>query len=201
MRLTGRRVSSGRHVASILFLACAVAGFSNSREVAADPAFTLSSTDLAPGKTIGRDLLFDQSECKGGNRSPQISWRGAPANTRSFAVTIFDPDAPGRGWWHWAVAGIPAGTDRLPNNASASGVLRKMGAIEARNDWDTDGYGGPCPPPGKPHRYIVTVYALDSTDLRLRQGTPALMFEHEIRTMTIASAQLTFTYARPDAPR
>ncbi|BAN24376.1 phospholipid-binding protein PBP family [Caballeronia insecticola] len=167
-----------------------------SRGAAADSTFTISSTDLAPAKPIGRDLLFDQSECKGGNRSPQISWRGAPASTRGFAVTIFDPDAPGRGWWHWAVAGIPAGTDRLPNNASASGVLRKLGAVEARNDWDTDGYGGPCPPPGKPHRYVVTVYALNSDDLRLRQGTPALMFEHEIRTMAIASAQLTFTYGR-----
>ncbi|WP_321798881.1 YbhB/YbcL family Raf kinase inhibitor-like protein [Caballeronia sp. J97] len=196
MRLTGRRVSSTGLVASVLFIALAAAVCSNSREAAADPAFTVFSTDLPPARTIGRDLLFDQSECKGGNRSPQISWRGAPAKTRSFAVTIFDPDAPGRGWWHWAVAGIPVGTDRLPNNASASGALRKMGAIEARNDWDTDGYGGPCPPPGKPHRYVVTVYALDSTDLRLRQGTPALMFEHEIRTMTIASAQLTFTYSR-----
>ncbi|SAL85065.1 lipoprotein [Caballeronia arvi] len=196
MRLTGRRVSSGGQVASALFLAFVAAGFFGSREAAADPAFSVSSADLAPGKTIGRDLLFDQSECKGGNRSPQISWRGAPANTRSFAVTIFDPDAPGRGWWHWAVAGIPAGTDRLPNNASASGALRKLGAIEARNDWDTDGYGGPCPPPGKPHRYIVTVYALNSADLRLRQGTPALMFEHEIRTLAIASAQMTFTYGR-----
>ncbi|SAL05063.1 PBP family phospholipid-binding protein [Caballeronia calidae] len=196
MRLTGRRVSSSGPVASALFVAFAAALLPNSREAAADPVFSVSSTDLAPGKTIGRDLLFDQSECKGGNRSPQISWRGAPANTRSFAVTIFDPDAPGRGWWHWAVAGIPAGTDRLPGNASASGVLRKMGAIEARNDWDTDGYGGPCPPPGKPHRYIVTVYALDGADSRLRQGTPALMFEHEIRTMTIASAQMTFTYGR-----
>ncbi|SAK94080.1 lipoprotein [Caballeronia catudaia] len=196
MRLTGRRVSSGGQVASALFIAFVAAGFFGSREAGADPAFSVSSVDLAPGKTIGRDLLFDQSDCKGGNRSPQISWRGAPASTRSFAVTIFDPDAPGRGWWHWAAAGIPAGTDRLPNNASASGALRKLGAIEARNDWDTDGYGGPCPPTGKPHRYIVTVYALNSVDLRLRQGTPALMFEHEIRTLAIASAQMTFTYGR-----
>ncbi|SAK72202.1 YbhB/YbcL family Raf kinase inhibitor-like protein [Caballeronia ptereochthonis] len=196
MRLTGRSGNSIGLVAFSLFITCAAAVLSNSREAAAEPAFTVSSADLASGKTIGRELLFDQSECKGGNRSPQISWHGAPANTRSFAVTIFDPDAPGRGWWHWAVAGLPPGTDRLPNNASASGVLRKLGAVEARNDWDTDGYGGPCPPPGKPHRYVVTVYALNSDDLRLRQGTPALMFEHEIRTMSIASAQLTFTYGR-----
>ena len=196
MRLTGRRVSSGSHVASVLFLAFAAAACSVSREAAADPPFIVSSADLPPAKAVTRDLLFDQSECKGGNRSPQISWRGAPADTRGYAVTIFDPDAPGRGWWHWAVAEIPASVDHLPNNASASGVLRKMGAIEARNDWDSDGYGGPCPPPGKPHRYVVTVYALGSTDLRLRQGTPALMFDHEIRTNSIASAQLTFTYGR-----
>jgi Raf kinase inhibitor-like YbhB/YbcL family protein len=168
----------------------------DSRDAAADPAFTVSSTDLAPGKTVARDLLFDDSECKGGNHSPQLSWRGAPEKTRSFAVTIFDPDAPGRGWYHWAVAGIPAGVAHLPGNASASGALRKLGAVEARNDWDTDGYGGPCPPPGKPHRYVVTVYALGTDDLRLRQGTPALMFEHEIRTATLGSAQLTFTYGR-----
>lgn len=102
----------------------------------------------------------------------------------------------GRGWYHWAVADIPAGVTHLPGNASASGALRKLGAVEARNDWGTDGYGGPCPPPGKPHRYVVTVYALGSDDLRLRHGTPALMFEHEIRTVSLASVQLTFTYGR-----
>jgi Raf kinase inhibitor-like YbhB/YbcL family protein len=196
MRLTGRSGSPSRLVASALFTVGAAATLAIPGAAAAQSAFAVTSVDLAAGKSIGRDLLFDQSGCTGGNRSPQIAWRGAPPNTRSFAVTIFDPDAPGRGWWHWAVAGIPAGTERLPNNASASGVLRKMGAVEARNDWDTDGYGGPCPPPGKPHRYIVTVYALNSDDLRLRQGTPALMFEHEIRTMAIATAQLTFSYGR-----
>ena len=96
------------------------------------------------------------------------------------------------------MAGIPATVTQLPANASASGVLRKMGAVEARNDFDTDGYAGPCPPPGKPHRYVITVYALNSSDLRLRQGRPALMFEHEIRTTTLASAQLVFTYGRDE---
>ncbi len=74
--------------------------------------------------------------------------------------------------------------------------MRKISAVQARNDWDTDGYGGPCPLLGKPHRYVVTVYAPGTDDLRLRHSTPALMFEHEIRTVTIASAQLTFTYGR-----
>jgi len=197
MRLACRNVRSGNAVAAFtLGLASGAAILCHARVAAAQDAFSVTSPELAPGKAIGRELLFNESDCKGGNRSPQLSWRGAPAQTRSFAVTIFDPDAPGRGWWHWAVAGIPPTVTRLPANASASGALRKIGAVEARNDWDTDGYGGPCPPPGKPHRYVVTVYALNSDDLRLRQGTPALMFDHEIRATAIASAQLTFTVGR-----
>ncbi len=165
-------------------------------EVNGAAPFTLTSTDFRPNQQVPLALVFDQSDCKGGNRSPQLSWHGAPAATQSFAITVFDPDAPGRGWWHWAVAGIPANVSQLPSNASASGVLRKMGAVESRNDFDIDGYAGPCPPPGKPHRYIITVYALNSSDLRLRQSSPSLMFEHEIRTTTIASAQLIVTYGR-----
>ena len=113
-----------------------------------------------------------------------------PPSTRSFAVTIFDPDAPGRGWWHWAVAGIPATVDAACRRTRAPPAsCARLGAVEARNDFDTDGYGGPCPPPGKPHRYVITVYALNTADLRLAQGRPALMFEHEIRTTTLGSAQ------------
>jgi Raf kinase inhibitor-like YbhB/YbcL family protein len=165
-------------------------------EVVAAPAFTVTSTDFRLNQPLPLAFVFDQNDCKGGNRSPQLSWHGAPADTQSFAVTIFDPDAPGHGWWHWAVAGIPANVSQLPANASASGVLRKMGAVESRNDFDIDGYAGPCPPPGKPHHYVITVYALNSSDLRLRQSSPSLMFEHEIRTTAIASAQLVVTYGR-----
>lgn len=111
-------------------------------EVIATVPFTLTSTDLRPNQPVPLALVFDQNDCKGGNRSPHLSWHGAPAATQSFAVTIFDPDAPGHGWWHWAVAGIPASVSQLPSNASASGALRKMGAVEARNDFDIDGYGG-----------------------------------------------------------
>lgn len=158
--------------------------------------FQLQSTDIPASNVAPVSMVFDQADCKGGNRSPELSWRGAPAATQSFAVSIVDPDAPGRGWWHWAVAGIPASVTQLPSNASASGALRKLGAVESRNDFDTDGYGGPCPPPGKPHHYIITVYALDTSDLRLRQGSPSLMFEHEIRTTTLAAAQIVVTFGR-----
>jgi Raf kinase inhibitor-like YbhB/YbcL family protein len=162
----------------------------------AQGAFAVTSTDLKPGGTVAQAQVFDQGDCKGGNRSPQLSWRDAPAGTLSFAVTMFDPDSPGPGWWHWAVAGIPADVRQLPANASASGYLKRLGAVEARNDFDTDGYGGPCPPPGKPHRYVITVYALDTKDLGLAPGRPALMFDHEIGTATLGSARLVVSYGR-----
>jgi len=177
-------------------LACAAALLALHQPAHAQPVFTISSTSVRPGGVVASAQVFDQNDCKGANRSPELSWRDAPAGTRSFAITIYDIDAPGRGWWHWAVAGIPASVGQLPENASASGFLRKIGAIEARNDFDVDGYGGPCPPPGKPHHYVITVHALSTSDLRLAQGRPALMFDHEIGTASLGSARMTVTYGR-----
>ncbi|MGN6668560.1 MAG: YbhB/YbcL family Raf kinase inhibitor-like protein [Trinickia sp.] len=162
----------------------------------AQGAFALASADLRNGGTFGNAQVYNQDACKGGNVSPQLSWRNAPAGTKSFAVTIFDPDAPGPGWWHWAVADIPPDVTALPANAGASGYLKKIGAIEARNDWGEVGYGGPCPPPGKPHRYVVTVFALNTADLRLGPARHALMFDHEINTSVLAKSSLTATYGR-----
>jgi Raf kinase inhibitor-like YbhB/YbcL family protein len=164
--------------------------------VAAQGAFTVTSKDLRDGAPVPNEQVYDKNDCKGGNVSPQLSWRNAPPGTKSFAVTIFDRDAPGPGWWHWAVAGIPPHVDSLPSNASGSGALKHMGAIEARNDYGDTGYGGPCPPPGKPHRYVVTVFALNTADLRLGPARHALMFDHEINTSVLAKAQLTVTYGR-----
>ena len=181
-------------------LTCAMLGLAlfaaHCPDASAEGVFTLTSASFRAGGTVDAAQVFDQDDCKGGNRSPQLTWHDAPAGTRSFAVTVFDPDAPGRGWWHWAVAAIPATVDSLPENASSSGFLKKLGAVEARNDFDIDGYGGPCPPPGKPHRYVVTVYALSSADLRLAQGRPALMFDHEIGTATLGSARMVVSYGR-----
>ena len=178
---------------AMLCLALAVV---NGPRAFADGAFGLTSTTFHDGGTVDAAQVFDQDDCKGANRSPQLAWHDAPSGTRSFAVTIFDPDAPGPGWWHWAVAQIPVNIDRLPENASASGFVKKIGAVEARNDFDIDGYGGPCPPAGKPHRYVITVYALNTTDLRLAQGRPALMFDHEIGTATLGSARMVVNYGR-----
>ncbi|MEZ2308664.1 YbhB/YbcL family Raf kinase inhibitor-like protein [Paraburkholderia sp. SIMBA_055] len=171
-------------------------GLAHGSRAQAENAFSLTSASFRAGGTVNSPQVFDQDDCKGGNRSPQLTWRDAPPGTRSFAITLFDPDAPGRGWWHWAVAGIPASVASLPENASASGFLRRLGAVEARNDFDIDGYGGPCPPPGKPHRYVITVYALNTADLRLAQGRPALMFDHEIGTAALGSARMVVNYGR-----
>jgi hypothetical protein len=175
-----------------------VAAFGGINALAAPAAgtFMLTSADFRDRGTVDTKHVFDRDNCHGGNRSPQLSWSHPPEGTRSFAVTMFDPDAPGRGWWHWAVAGIPAHVLSLPENASASGYLAKLGALEARNDFDVDGYGGPCPPPGQPHRYVITVYALNVADLGVAQGRPAPLFDREIRTSSLGSATLTVTYGR-----
>jgi Raf kinase inhibitor-like YbhB/YbcL family protein len=180
---------------AIVTLTLALAVVHGPRALAGGP-FALSSTSFRDGGSVDTAQVFDQDDCKGANRSPQLSWHDAPPGTRSFAITIVDPDAPGPGWWHWAVAGIPPNIDRLPENASASGYVKKLGAVEARNDFDIDGYGGPCPPAGKPHRYVITVYALNTADLRLAQGRPALMFDHEISTDTLGSARMVVNYGR-----
>ncbi|GLU34117.1 YbhB/YbcL family Raf kinase inhibitor-like protein [Trinickia caryophylli] len=169
--------------------------------LAASPAssqaqFRLTSKDLSPDKPVQSAQVYDKEGCRGQNRSPQLQWSGAPAATKSFAVTVYDLDAPGRGWWHWVVASIPKNVTSLPENASASGYLKSIHAMEARNDYDAPGYGGPCPPSGKPHRYVVTVYALGTNDLRLAPGRPALMFDHEINTTALAKASITVTYGR-----
>jgi Raf kinase inhibitor-like YbhB/YbcL family protein len=187
---------SSKGAAVVASLCCAGSLLINASPAAAQGTFGLTSSDLHDGGTVGRAQLYDQNNCNGGNVSPQLSWRNAPAGTKSFAVTVFDIDAPGPGWWHWAVADIPPDIQSLPANASRSGYLKKIGAIEARNDWGDMGYGGPCPPPGKPHRYIVTVFALDTMDLRLGPARHALMFDHEINTAVLAKASLTVTYGR-----
>ncbi|MFC5429038.1 YbhB/YbcL family Raf kinase inhibitor-like protein [Paraburkholderia denitrificans] len=181
-----------------LVLGCAPLALVAHADVAAHAgeAFSVSSTTMHDGGRVATAQVFNKGGCDGGNRSPQLTWHNAPAGTRSFAITMFDPDAPGPGWWHWAVADIPARVTALPENASASGELKPLGAVEARNDFDADGYGGPCPPPGKPHRYVITVYALSIDRLGIPQGRPAALFDHEIAGSRLGSAQLTVTYGR-----
>ncbi len=123
---------------------------------------TLTSPDIKEGATIVNEQVFKGFGCTGNNVSPALSWSGAPAATKSFAVTVYDPDAPtGSGFWHWVVFNVPASVTSFPKGAGdTKKKLLPKGAIQSRTDFGSDGYGGPCPPSGdKPHHYQITVFA------------------------------------------
>jgi Raf kinase inhibitor-like YbhB/YbcL family protein len=160
--------------------------------------FTLTSTDISEKKPIDNKHVFNSFGCSGENVSPELTWKGAPSGTKSFALTAYDPDAPtGSGWWHWVVYNIPAGTTSLPSGAGdAKAPKLPEGAVQGNTDFGTPGYGGPCPPPGKPHRYIFTVFALDTDKLDIPQGATAAMVGFNLHGHTLAKASLTAKYGR-----
>src|SRR5579872_3144969 len=164
-------------------------------------SMTLTSAEVKEGGTIANDQVFKGFGCTGNNVSPSLNWSGAPAGTKSFAVSIYDPDAPtGSGWWHWVAFNIPASTTSLPKGAGdIKSKLMPKGAIQSRTDFGADGYGGPCPPPGdKPHRYQITVFAVDVDklpDAKNDQASAALV-GFDLHFHTLAKATLTATYGR-----
>tara|TARA_R110002124_G_scaffold67480_3_gene183212 strand:- start:2309 stop:2788 length:480 start_codon:yes stop_codon:yes gene_type:complete len=151
--------------------------------------FTLTSNDMTDG---GR--LPDAQVQARGNTSPHLRWSGAPAGTRSYAVTCYDPDAPtGSGFWHWTVANIPADVTELLEDASSGGLPR--GTVEGRTDFGAPGYGGAAPPPGHgPHRYIFTVFAVDVPHLDVTPENSGAVFGFNLHFHTLAKASLTATY-------
>ena len=129
-------------------------------------SFTLSSAEIKPGATVAEAQVFKGFGCEGGNVSPSLAWKNAPAGTKSFALTVYDPDAPtGSGWWHWVMFNIPADVNALPAGAGDSaGGKAPRGAIQSRTDFGKPGYGGPCPPQGdRPQGGLEPV---DGTDVR-----------------------------------
>lgn len=142
--------------------------------------------------------MFNGFGCKGENKSPEISWKDAPKSAKSFAVTIYDPDAPtGSGWWHWTLVNIPVTVSKIDENATAETAKLPKGAIEGRNDFGKTNYGGPCPPPGdKPHRYIVTVHALKVPTLSVDKDSSGAMVGFNLNANVIEKASTTFTYGR-----
>jgi hypothetical protein len=161
--------------------------------------FKLTSLDIAEGKALSSEQVFSGFGCTGGNRSPELRWENAPAATKSFAVMVYDPDAPtGSGWWHWVVFNIPAAVADLPSGAgSQNASALPQGCVQSRTDFGKPGYGGACPPPGdKPHRYVFTVYALDVDRLDLEPDSSPAMVGFFLHSHTLATASITAVYGR-----
>lgn len=148
--------------------------------------FTLTSNDIRDG-----GVLPDAQVKAKGNTSPHLKWSGAPEGTKSYAVTCYDPDAPtGSGFWHWTVANIPAGVNELP-----TGGPMPAGAVEGRTDYGETGFGGAAPPPGHgPHRYIFTVFAVDTEKLDVTPDNSGAVFGFNLHFHTLAKASITATY-------
>jgi hypothetical protein len=160
--------------------------------------FTLTSADVAGGAPIAKVHAFNGFGCGGGNISPALSWSGAPPETKSFALTCFDPDAPGGGFWHWVVFNIPPNVVHLSRGAGdPKSPAAPKGATQSRTDYGTTGYGGPCPPPGdKPHRYQFTIFAVDVAKLDADERSNAAAVAAKLKFHTLVNATLTGLYGR-----
>ncbi len=163
----------------------------------ADSDFTLTSRDF--GGQLGLDQVYKGFGCQGHNRSPELVWTNPPSGSKSFAVTVYDPDAPtGSGWWHWVVFNIPPNMRKLPadfGNPDREAAPKVV--VQAVNDYGRQGFGGACPPVGDaPHRYIFTVYALDFSRLDLTPNTPPAQIGFHLNQHALAKASLIAYYGR-----
>ncbi|MFV0494546.1 YbhB/YbcL family Raf kinase inhibitor-like protein [Mycobacterium sp.] len=161
------------------------------------PSFTLTSTAITDGQPLGMPQVSGIMGAGGQDVSPQLSWSGFPAETRSFAVTVYDPDAPtASGFWHWAVANLPASVTELPAGAGDGSAL-PGGAITLANDAGTHRYIGSAPPPGHgPHRYYVAVHAVDVEALDLGEDASPAFLGFNLFMHGIARAVIHGTYER-----
>lgn len=174
----------------IVFILC-IAGQAGAQ------GFTLMSSDL--GGQLTEVQVFSGFGCSGKNISPSLKWTNVPAGTKSFAVTVYDPDAPtGSGWWHWIIFNIPVNVHEL--KADAGNIEKKLaptGSIQSMTDFGKPGFGGACPPQGdKPHRYIFTVHALSTEKLNLDEKTNPAMVGFMLNGSTIAKASIIAYYQR-----
>ena len=157
--------------------------------------FELSSPDLRDHKAFSQSEIANIFGCNGGNQAPRLQWSGAPDGTKSFVVTMFDPDAPtGSGFWHWLTWDIPSKAKSLDATALPAG------AVAGTNDAGLTGYLGPCPPPGdRVHRYQLTVYALDIASLGLPFSVRAAVVAFSMRLHILAFARMIGTFSQPAA--
>jgi Raf kinase inhibitor-like YbhB/YbcL family protein len=151
--------------------------------------FQIASSAFSNGETIPKKFT-----CDGTDLSPPLSWKERPAATQSFALIADDPDAPVGVWVHWVLYNVPANMTELPEGVEKQERLAS-GATEGRNDFRRIGYGGPCPPPGKPHRYYFKLYALD-TKLALKAGATKAELEDAMKGHILGETEIMGRYGR-----
>ncbi len=162
--------------------------------------FTLTSPDLPPGHMVPKKFVSNTFGCTGDNISPALNWRNPPAGTKSFALTVHDPDAPtgGAGFWHWMVINLPATMTGLAEGDGAQNSTHlPAGTRQIRSDYGTPGWGGPCPPVGdKPHHYNFTLYALKVDHLDVPADATTAVVGYMINQAAIGKAHFTAMYGR-----
>lgn len=159
--------------------------------------FTLSSDDLSGQATKIQE--FNGFGCTGENKSPQLSWENPPEGTKSFALTMYDPDAPtGSGFWHWVVFDIPENVNELKTGAGNLELkLAPKDAIQSITNYGIKGFGGPCPPEGHGfHQYIITIHALRTNKLGLDENTNPAVVGFYLWNQTLAKASIIAYYKR-----
>lgn len=162
---------------------------SSSSGAEANMSFTISSPSFSSGGTIPGKFT-----CSGADVSPGLSWNDPPAGTKSFALLVDDPDAPAGTWNHWTAWNLPAGLHSLPEHFSKDARLSD-GTEQGKNDFHKTGYNGPCPPPGKPHRYYFKLFALDTT-LNLKAGATKRDLESAMKGHILGQAEWMGRFGR-----
>tara|TARA_B100000029_G_C17301551_1_gene860861 strand:+ start:243 stop:791 length:549 start_codon:yes stop_codon:yes gene_type:complete len=178
------------------FLTLTVAALMFTTGIASAENFKLSSMDIAEGEKLTEEFVYNGFGCEGQNLSPHLLWENPPEGTKSFAINVYDPDAPtGSGWWHWTLVNIPLEVMELPRNAAAANAIPET-AIQLKNDYGAVSFGGACPPPNEVHRYHFTVYALGVEKLDISPDASNALAGFMINANSLASDTITATYTR-----
>ena len=162
-------------------------------------SFGFRSPTIEPESRLSVRNVYSGFGCTGDNVSPALEWFNPPEATQSFAITVYDPDAPtGSGWWHWQVFNLPADSHALAEDAGAEhSILLPASAQQGRNDYGSHAFGGACPPAGdQPHRYQFTLFALDQPSLDIPEDASAALVGFMLNAHAIDKAAFTLYYSR-----